>query len=240
MCAQARRNWIKHQAMNWLQKARSPKFLTVTLKHSDAPLRHQLTHLYKSFRALRQRPEFRRTVRGGLWMFEITLNRKENQWHPHIHCLLDADYTPHATLSTLWLDITKTSKIVHIETVSDPSKTAAYLSKYATKPAVLNDYSLEERITIFHVLHGKRLCGTWGSLGGISLTQPTCDDKESWEQVGTWEHITSTLHTDPISRGIWDAFVNDTVLDRWHTPHLRRVLDIIANLPHPPEATDTS
>jgi len=96
--------------------------------------------------------------------------------------------------------------------VTDTKKAAAYLSKYATKTAILSQYSIADRLVICKALHGKRLCGTWGTLKQIKLTRPPCDDKDDWQQLGTWIDIVSTIDTDPCSRATWTAYRRGTCL----------------------------
>jgi hypothetical protein len=206
-CANARRRWIKEQALTWLKSASTAKFLTLTLKHTSAPLKDQIDCLYKCFRRLRLHPYIAKTIRGGLWFFEVKLSSRSQQWHPHIHCLIDSPFVPQSKISVLWHMITHGSTVVDIRTIPDPIRAAHYISKYCTKPAHLCDYSLEQMIEIYTALHGKRLCGTWGTLRGISLVEPPADDRKDWRNLGSWEQITSNQSTSPICAEIIAAWM---------------------------------
>lgn len=209
-CANARRRWIKEQALTWIRTATTPKFLTLTIKHTSAPLKSQTDYLYQCFRRLRLQPYIAQSVRGGLWFFEIKLSTRSQEWHPHIHCLIDSGYVPQTKISTLWHKITHGSTVVDIRAITDPIRAAGYLSKYCTKPARLADYTLEQSIEIYAALHGKRLCGAWGTLRGISLVEPPADDRSNWRNLGTWEHIIGNQTNSPICAEIIAAWMRGT------------------------------
>lgn len=110
------------------------RFMTLTLRHTDRPLSDQLTHLYASFRRLRQRAFWKRRVTGGLAMLEIEYNDQTCTWHPHLHILCTGHYVPLDELSRAWLAATKDSFIVHIRKVENRKRLIGYILKYANKP----------------------------------------------------------------------------------------------------------
>ena len=220
MCGNARKQYIRGQIKTWLKSADSPKFLTLTLKHTTAPLASQIEHIYRSWRTLRARKEFKARVRGGFWMFEIKKSKDNQTWHPHLHAILDATYIPHAMIRTLWLAITLTSEIVDIRAVTDPLRAAAYVAKYATKPASLEYLKPQSREEVYKALHGRRLCGTWGTLRSVRLTIPPRTDLDDWEQLGSWRDVTERAGYDIVYRRVWDAWLRRQPLPLEHVPRV--------------------
>ena len=53
LCVKSRRFAIVQSVSKWMTQVKQPKFLTLTLKHSNAPLPHQIDSLYKAFKELK-------------------------------------------------------------------------------------------------------------------------------------------------------------------------------------------
>jgi hypothetical protein len=105
--------------LEWLPTVTAPKFITLTLKHSPAPLSHQISTLYGCFRKLRKTKLLTKTVRGGIWFFQVKQSAADYLWHPHLHIVVDSPYIPKHQLSRAWLSITKTSQIVDIRQITN-------------------------------------------------------------------------------------------------------------------------
>lgn len=186
LCIRTKRFVIAQEVAGWLKTIKKPKFLTFTLRHNDDPLRDRVRDIYRFYRNIRRTKWFKKNVRGGVWFFQITKNQETNQWHPHIHCLVDSNFLPKEKLSELWELITGDSKIVDIRAVKDRGKTAEYVARYATAPCRLSDFSIDDSIEIVQTLHGKRLCGTWGSGRQMSFRIKQPEDWEDWERIANW------------------------------------------------------
>lgn len=148
------------------------KFVTLTLKHSSAPLDHQLAFLKKSFRKLRQRKLWRTHVQHGWALLELARNEETNTWHPHLHCIVRCNYIPQASLSKAWESITHGSKIVDIRIVKNSKQAAKYVAKYVGKPpdeSVLTNLELASEY--YHAIKGSRL------LIGFGRARPDLPDK---------------------------------------------------------------
>jgi len=189
LCSSTRRAYITRNISAWIQAARYPKFLTLTLKHSDAPLSHQIDSLYGYFRKLRKAKLFKDHVPGGIWFFQIKRTKNTNQWHPHLHCIIEGDYVSHGKLSRLWDRITHGSKIVDIRLVRDPDKGAFEVARYASSPADLTTNKSADYVEIFESLHGRRACGTWGTAKNVNLRQPLATEKHKWDSLGSWSIV---------------------------------------------------
>ena len=64
-----------------------------------------------------------------------------------------------------------------------------YVSRYSSRPAKLSEYSEADRLEIFDSMHGRRLCGTWGTGRSCSLSPSKTIDLSEWRKVGTWRSI---------------------------------------------------
>ncbi len=233
MCSAAKKGWLTGQVAGWLKIVAEPKFLTLTLKHSDAPLDHQVNWLYKYFIKLRREKFWKKFVRGGVWFFQVKRGKKSGQWHPHLHILLDSDYMQQTSLSWLWDQITKGSKIVDIRPVKNVETTVDYVARYATAPAAMEDLEVDDRIETFHALHGRRIVGCFGTAKVIKLTQPKAEDREKWIHVGGWACVTQTANKHCASKLILEAWKNDTVLDKSITMNADDLINGYAKLPKP-------
>jgi len=189
ICSKAKQYYIQDVVCNWIKSLKHPKFMTLTMKHTDAPLDHQIKWLYKHFRLFRQGRAIAKYFKGGIWFFQLKISDKDTRFHPHLHVILDSEFIPKELLSLEWQKQTKTSKIVDIRAIFNVSKIADYVSRYCARPANLMDYSFEKAIEIVTVFHGKRLCGTWGSAKRLSLTGMKTTDRYKWVKVGRWKDV---------------------------------------------------
>lgn len=231
LCSGGRAAYITNSVMEWLERIKFPRFLTLTLRHTNAPLKQQIEQIYRHFRALRKDKQFKSYVRGGIWFFQVKLSKHEDQWHPHIHCLINGKYMPQEWISRKWLRITKTSNIVDIRAVRKKSEAAKYVARYCAKPAQLSKYPLSLREEIFNAMHGKRLCGKWGTAKEISLSPPKFIQKEKYTELGTWSTIHSMKCTSDIARTILDCWKYKRIIPSGISLyHVDRFIDNIPEL----------
>ncbi len=208
VCAESRKNYIGHSVADWLQVQKYPKLMTLTLKHRDMPLFHQVTDLYRYFLQLRKLKDFRDIVTGGVWFFQIKQSPKTKEWHPHIHFVVTGKYFPRAHLRHLWLSVTGDSMITDIRSVKDPEGCALEVARYAAKPGPLHGLTLNHAVELVSVMHGRRICGTWGTGRAVSLRPPKFEDKDLWSSVGSWSMVMSNRKTDVTCHQIYNAWSN--------------------------------
>jgi len=110
------------------------RFLTLTIRSTGEPLAQLIDHLYRSFRRLRQRPLWKRRVRGGAAFLEMTYNADTGGWHPHLHCILEGLFIDRRHLTELWKESTRDSCNLSLMYVRSTKSIIHYVSKYATKP----------------------------------------------------------------------------------------------------------
>lgn len=71
ICSTAKQYHLTEAVTAWLHTLKRSRFVTLTYKHSNAPLEHQIKSLYSHFRLFRQRSKIKRLIRGGIWFFQI-------------------------------------------------------------------------------------------------------------------------------------------------------------------------
>lgn len=213
ICSRGRTGYIIHNLTPWIRSLKVPRFMTLTLKHSNDSLSDQIAFLYKHFRTLRKHKWFSKYVCGGVWFFQVKLSKQSDQWHPHLHCIIHGNYLPKMGLSKLWDKITNGSKIVDVKMIRDAESTAQYVARYSARPAQLKDYPLELRVEIFCAMHGRRLAGSWGTAKGVSLCPPKCVDKSKFVRLGSWSQVIERRKIDADAKDIFDAWWKKDVLD---------------------------
>jgi len=183
MCQKTKRWIITNSVSEWVQTKKYVKFVTVTLKSSTDSLEFQVKRLYESFQVLRRQKLWKQSVRGGVWFFQLTMNSTTQEWHPHIHVLVDSDYINKKDLSKLWFKITHDSFIVDVRKVEDPEKAAEYVARYATVPGEILKCSVRQGAAMVIGLKGIRMCGAFGSAKGLALRPRSSPDNVKWRKV---------------------------------------------------------
>lgn len=209
LCIKTKRFIMLQSLVPWVRKAKKPKFITLTLKHSDAPLSHQITSLYDFFKKLRRRPYWKNRITGGIWFFQVKKSKNDHLWHPHIHILCDGRYLPHDRLSDIWCEITHGSSVVDIRAVKNPKKAAEYVARYATAPAKLDDLEKDDAVEVVDSLAGRRVCGTFGTAKGLQLVPKKCPDADEWEFLCGVGGCMAARNTSDWHKEIYSAWIED-------------------------------
>lgn len=214
------------------------RFLTLTLKHSDAPLGVQLERLISCFKALRKHPAISANLLGGAWFIEVKLSKDKARWHPHLHVIAAGQYIDAKTLSRSWLEVTGDSYITDIRAIGSVRERAAYVAKYATKPlhneVTLIPGKLDEFVT---AIKGKRLYQCFGTWSKAVVRDKT--PKRDLTRVGRL----SSIHQDACGGDITALVWMHQAHARW--PKLLKSHPLpagyAARTPHPtPDAHDPS
>lgn len=180
-CARSKANKIAANLKKHLKNARANEYrlITLTLKHSDAPLKEQIEKLYKSFRKLRATKQWKKTQVGGAFILEVKWTGR--QWHPHLHLVSQGRYLDKYKLSELWHRSTGDSFIVDLKVITRSEDAAHYVTKYITKStseSVWDDPSAAQEWII--ASKGLRTCNTFGSWRKFPLLS-TADATRDWE-----------------------------------------------------------
>ena len=189
ICIKTKRFVMRQSLVPWVKKAKKPKFVTFTLKHSSAPLSHQISSLYKYFTNLRRRKLWTKKIHSGVWFFQVKKSETDGLWHPHIHVICDGAYISRWRLSEMWEQVTSGSMVVDVRAVKDPKKASDYVSRYATAPCDLEKLNLEDSIEVFDALNGRRICGKFGDCNDLQLVPQKCPDSEEWEFLANFSEV---------------------------------------------------
>lgn len=165
------------------RKHRSHRFITLTLKHSSAPLAGQIKRLYASYKKLRQDKAWKRSQAGGAATLEVKWSPDSKMWHPHLHIISEGTYLPTAQLSNIWKAITGDSFIVDIRVISAEKDVAYYVGKYVTKGTNAEVYDdPQAAVEWIKAIKGVRMCATFGTWRGLKLLKKPKDS-------GTWKPV---------------------------------------------------
>ena len=132
-CSATKSARLADDARQIVEKMDSPKFITLTILSTDAPLEERLKHLRDSFSRLRRSTLWKRHFSKGISVVEVTHNPKTDQWHPHLHMIVQGDYCPAHLLKAAWQKASVDSFIVDIQAVPSRSSAIKYIAKYAAK-----------------------------------------------------------------------------------------------------------
>lgn len=195
-CSKARAERIRTSLAIYLKDQQNLKLITLTLKQGPATLRETLDRITRALRCLRNKPLWKKAVKGGVATIEAKIGDDKNEfalekkpWNVHYHIIADSKYIPQKLLSKLWKQITGDSDIVDIRPVGARSGAIQYITKYITKSSdhkiVNSPRHLEEAIEAFT---GRRLVTTFAAWRGLQLME-IHDDIETAEQKACWQPI---------------------------------------------------
>lgn len=184
-CMRSKANRIAANLRNRLAERPNGKyrFITLTLKHNDAPLREQVKRLYTAFKKLRNGKLWKKSQRGGAYTLEVKWQPKTRKWHPHLHIVTEGDFIRQQHLSDAWLKATGDSPIVDIRMLDSGRDAAHYVSKYVTKGTSSEVWSDVDAATEWIcATKGLRICATFGSWRGFKLTAVK-EDATDWTPI---------------------------------------------------------
>lgn len=164
LCQKIRGLKIRKKVVEAIQKAHRPRFLTLTLQHTDEPLGEQIDRLFASYRRLRQQALWKKTTFGAIAVMEIERNTTTGQWHPHLHIVTDGVFVHQSKWVTAWQKASRGSFIVHIRKIDSIDGAAHYVAKYTSKPAKMNGWPPEVIAEFYDGLGSRRLNNSCGTL----------------------------------------------------------------------------
>ncbi|MCJ7777327.1 MAG: protein rep, partial [Sedimentisphaerales bacterium] len=207
ICNRAREKLIRHNVADWLEKKAYPKFLTLTLKHSEDDLRTQIDKLYQCFRSLRRLKLIKKRVVSGIWFFQITRGQHGTEWHPHLHCILTGGYLPKRVLQQDWMRITGESFMVDIRLIHDLESAACEVARYCVCTCNVKTLDFNLMSELDTALRHRRICGTWGGARKQRLTSSPKYDPTAWTMLGSWSAVTGSVTTDKAARLIYSSWI---------------------------------
>lgn len=159
------------------------RFITLTLKHNDKPLREQITRIYASFKALRATKWWKSSQRGGATVLEVKRNAKSNAWHVHLHIVAEGDFIHKDDLSNAWHQVTGDSFITDIRRLDSGKDAAHYVCKYVSKGTSGDVWETPDLAAEWiTATKGVRVCATFGTWRGYALMAKPAEE-EGWVKV---------------------------------------------------------
>jgi len=177
-CGASRSREVAERVNHLINKAPQLRFLTLTLRSTTNPLSEQLDLLTSSFRRLRQTATWRAYCNASIATIQITLNPRTNQWHPHLHVLIEGIYMPRDEIVVAWKKATGGSTVVDIRPVHDRATTSTYIARYVSNPNELADWPPPAIREYSDAIHGRRTVITTGSWHNVGLPPKDTDPQE--------------------------------------------------------------
>lgn len=174
--------------------------LTLTVRNcKGARLAATLDELQAGWQRLVQRAPVRKVVQGYFRAVEITYNRKEDSYHPHIHALLAVnssyftgrDYLSQATWCDLWRACARLDYFpqVDVRRTTGAAAAVAEVAKYATKAS---DYlmpsdvdRMADVLDTLMIACNKRRFAAWGGVLADAHRYLQLDDVEDGDLIHT-------------------------------------------------------
>jgi hypothetical protein len=203
LCQRTKSAIIAANVNSWLKEKKKPKFITLTLAHSDDRIDDQIDRLYKGFKALRREKLWKSTIKGGVWFFQIKKSSSDGRWHPHLHICSHGNYIDKFELSKLWESLTNDSKIVDVRRIDRAEKAAEYVARYAGTACQPKTLSEDDLFQLAQAIRSRRICGTFGTAKGLQLSIKPPTDSMEWERLDTFESINLSRHYDADAAEIW-------------------------------------
>ena len=176
-------------------------FLTLTVRNvKGEDLESELnrlndgwTYITAKSRTFAPAKKLKRTLLGYLKAIEITYNKRQDTYHPHIHAIMEVspaffeskNYLSRRAWASLWAQAIKADYLpsVDVKAIDSNSKAVAEVAKYPVKMStVLNirnkDKAVEVLAVIHNAVHGRRLLTFGGDMAKVKR-QLALDDIEN-------------------------------------------------------------
>lgn len=152
-----------HQLFKLMRHERGYRLKMLTLATKNCQnLEEGIDDLIASFRRLRQRKLWNQSIRGGIFVIEIS--GSPGSWHPHLHCFIYSLRIQWESLRDLWSSCSKGGQSVWIANISN-NRAIYYVTKYVTKPGSDPEYAW----TISQAMKGRRTFQRFGTFQKIKL-----------------------------------------------------------------------
>lgn len=205
-CAVFRARALARRITNLVRSMDDARFLTLTIRSTDRPLRDQVKLLRRRFAAMRRSRPWIDHVFGGVYTIEVTRNDLTGQWHPHLHAIIDGDFWRQAQILELWESIVGDHAGVDIRAVRGVRKLANYLACYVAKSCNL-DHLTDRQLAEWAIeTHALRLAQTFGNMHGAKPQSMSAEELEPlpirYVQVQVHELAYWASHDNPAAEAI--------------------------------------
>jgi len=214
ICARKKAFKVSRDIADWLADYDTPRFLTLTLKHSKAPLGDQIDRFQQNWRKFYRSEEFKAHIMQGIWALQITWNAKRKEWNPHMHILYKGEFWDKLEIKRLWKRITGDSFIVDIEAVKDREKAIDYVARYVGRPCSLINIPESQYSSLYWGTKGRRMFGQVGGSKPKIIQPPKKLDKSQWVKLGSLKQMIQFAKWDWESWRIVKAWLrNEPIMD---------------------------
>lgn len=169
-------------------KSLVPLFLTLTMKNcTDEELNNTVTNIFQGWYQLTKHRKMKRIVQGWFRALEVTYNKEDDTFHPHIHAIIlvdksyfkkdNKDYMQTSDWVHMWrtamkLDYDPVCDIRKVNRTKGKYKAVAEVAKYTLKDTefITNDDELTDKLVevLSTSLRGRRLYAFGGILKQIA------------------------------------------------------------------------
>jgi ribosomal protein S27AE len=166
----------------------------VLAERNTLDLREGVALLWESWTRLRRSVRWKKYVRGCIVALEVTYNREEGTWHPHLNLLLEGDFFPFEELNQIWIEATEHRGRTSFIRAADEG-TVRELIKYVTKITDLLDNApaLDEFLS---AIERRRLVRTYGTFYGLKV-----DDENEPQHEGDCPDCGPHKHVSTVKLG---------------------------------------
>lgn len=203
------------------------QFITLTVRHTKAPLKIQLDHLKASFRRLRQRKIWKAACTHGYAVTEVTYNHHKDEWHPHLHIIVRCRYIDWRKLRADWVAVTNGSSVIDCGYVRSSPAACDYVAKYLAKPPKLDTIPNVARLRDYYeAIQHTRFLMPFGKPPRIERT-PTLETPRKLEPIGNLGDLHHrALRGDTFALTVLRALARQIdATDRRTDPDIRRAVD---------------
>lgn len=179
-CSKIRARELSTRIADLVHRMDAPRFLTLTIRSNDQPLRDQVKHLTRRFAAMRRTNEWPKRVTGGIYTIEITWNGNSGQWHPHLHAIIDGTYWQQTDLLDLWQRVIHDQGGVDIRAIQGIRKLANYLAAYVSKSCDLAKLPRSQLAEWAIETQSLRLAQTFGSIHRVKPGREEPEPHPTW------------------------------------------------------------
>jgi plasmid rolling circle replication initiator protein Rep len=184
-----------------------PLFFTSTVRNPVAmveALTDALNMMLKGWNRFVQVGRIKSAVKGWFRSFELTYNREEDTFHPHIHAIIlvdksyfhSADYMKHAEWRVLWARSLRLNYLpqVRIQAIDDAFSSILEVSKYAVKDSDFifdDDEKLTDRLlsVLSKALYKRRFTAYGGIMKKIAVSLNMLDKEGDEDLIHTGDGV---------------------------------------------------
>ena len=156
--------------------------LVLTIRNvEDFELNETISRLFDASSRLFRRKECKRVFKGVLRCLEVSYQKRDGTFHPHLHCLIAVNksyftsryYLKVEKLRELWGEVLRVDYLPQVWASRCNDNAIAEVAKYAVKPLELDLTDTTKLFVLkclFCCLHGRRLLQTYGIIRTAAKT----------------------------------------------------------------------